>query len=812
MVRSIREWLTKHVSLDTYIAIAKFLEPIEWKFDLLKYFYFTETEEGSCLRGTGKPKAHAIVHNFLSRSLPYIALLLAVEVIPSFLSKSISKLLPKNIFDFINGPVDNSVFLSFIAAVLAIAGIFLTLFYTSVTTVFSNKFPSGNGNVTKLFVELISSDRDLAYCTSFVVVASFSFIFGVMGIFNGLAFLYFLILTMILIGKLGSAFSLGTSKTGITAVTAIPANKFLTLARASSFDKTFYNSDQLVLNFNKIASKELALLEDIMNYSLTAGDYALSYSKAVNEVVLELLVKYSRIASLIDTESKWHKVSSSHKAWFMSSPYEVDLAISTGTIPQPDLSIDRFGYHKLLYHISEKYSAFLIKNNNITEYSDFMELSRMVLEACIQNGDIEWAKDYSEQLLAQCLQFSLSISVVSKEDLQAKCYLLEQYAVTLLTIPLELRKLCDTLSQGAFHFDSFSNFSQVELQKQGFPLGSNKEMRELCKKVSYEKSVFDVIETPKWWFNKKVDSIGLEVIERLCLEILRMYKQYCSTVKEFAASDSRSSYILVLKEVELFSKSKQCMRSLQVLAKSNFGAKDFSREYIAELEDIHAGQIEVYPELAKSLMCDEDEIEDFFPDLYGFVFFNYYQLLFNDIISNQLASFCSSIIPFYQLVVISLLNLDKKMSDGSYNNYFKAEVLSEPTIFFIELCGMAYVMAELYEDYNSQRAIAKCIAYIKENNPDVVDRWNACIDLSNNMALTGMGGIDLFAWRRRFLETVRNSGKYPSASRYTFDDNWESSIGKKCLLKMLPYQDFEHNSFSGCRVFKDYLLGSEGND
>lgn len=811
MVRSIRGWLTKHTSFNTYITIAKLLEPIEWKIDLLRYILFTETKEGKCLRGTGNPKVNIIVHNALYRSLPYVALLFATAGAPSVLPQHILDLFPKSILDFMRNQLDSSLFSSFIPAALAIAGIFLTLFYTSVTTVFSNKFPSGNGDVTKLFVELVSSDDNLGYCTSFVVVASLSFIFYVTGFFNGLAFLYFLLLTMALIGKLASAFSLGTGKTGITAVSAIPANKFLTLARASSFDGTFYDSKQLVLNFKKIANRELTLLDSLMDYSLTAGDYALPYSKAVDGVVLETLAQYSRIAPTIDTESDWHATTSSHKTWFMSPSYEVGLAVSTGTIPQPEQSVDRFGYQRSLYHISEKYSAFLIANNKVAEYSEFMDLSRVVLEFCIRNGDIEWAKDYSERLLAQCLQFSRSIDVAGKEDLRAKCHLLEQYAVTLLTIPLELRKLCDGLPQGAFHFDSFSSFSQAELQKQGFPLGDDAKMRDLCEKVSYEKSVFDVVETPKWWFNKKVDSIGLEAVERLCSDILLLHKRYCSTIGESIASDPGSSYILALKEAELFSKSEKCLESLQELAKTHFDVGALSREYAKELEGAHAEQVGAYPELAKSFMKDETEVGDFFPDLYGFVFFNYYQLRFNDIVSNHLASFCSSIVPLYQLVVISLVNLREKVSDDSYSNIFKVQILSEPTIAFIELCGMAYVMAELYEDYDSQGEIVCCVEYIKENDQSALDRWNACIDLSSNVML-GTRGVDFFSWRRRFLEAVSGSGKYPSMPRYTCRGNLKPPAGKERLLRMLPSRVFEFNDFSGCKIFKDFILESEGSD
>ena len=395
MVKRIKRWLIKHASFDTYLKIARHLEPIEQKIIRFRYIFFTWTKSGAPLRGTGNPKTHRIFSGAIPRALPLIAPLALIlfaplllpQAVPEFLSQSILECLPQPVLEFAKTAIDDSYVSGFIAAILAIAGIFLTLFYTNATAVFSNKFPSSSGDVTKLFVELVSSDKDLGYCASLVVIAALSFVACAAGIFNWVAFLYFAVLTLILISKLPKIFSLGTGRTDITAVSAIPANRFLALARASSIEKPFSDSDLLILNFKKLASTELTMLDDLMEYSLTAGDYSLPYSRAVNEVVLLTLAKYSQISTSIDVESLWHIESAAHKRWFMTSFHEVDLAISTGTTPQPDISPDRFGYHKELCRISAKFGNFLIANNKVSEYSDYADLSRLILETCINSGD-----------------------------------------------------------------------------------------------------------------------------------------------------------------------------------------------------------------------------------------------------------------------------------------------------------------------------------------------------------------------------------------------------------------------------------------
>lgn len=799
MLELVKGWLIKHVSFNTYLKIAKHLEPIERGTDLAKYVLFTRTREGNCLRGTVYPKIHRVISNSFFKSLPYLILLAVVIFAP--------KATPQCIADVLELNRDASVVSGFMTAILAIAGIFLTLFYTNATTVFSNKYPSSSGDLPRLFVSLVSTDKNLSYCTSFVITASFAFIACIVQWFNWLAFIYIFALAILLICKLPSILSLGTGKTDIAAITAIPANRFLTLAKASSFEKLLFNSDNLVLNFKKFANNDLSILDGLMDFSLMAGDYTPAYAKAVNDIVSQTLVKYSRYSVLIDAESHWHIKRNIHKAWFTSSTHELDLAISTGTIPQPKIETDHLGYRKELFRISNKYSKFLIDSNSIVDYSNFFAMATINLEYCFRNGDVEWAQEYAEGLLTQCLEFSLSVNVNNKEDLQAKCHLLEQYAVMLMTIPLELGKLCDRVAATAFHFNSFSSFSQSELQKQGFPLGDSSKMKALCKKLKYERDTFGIIETPAWWFNNNVDSFGLERIEHLCSSILLLHDRYCSNVKDLVESDSKSSYTLALKEAELYSKATHCIIKLMSVAKVTFGAEELSKNYLAELESIHDGLVRIYPNLAKAFMIDISDFEDFFPDLYGFALFNYCQLLLEDIVGNKLKSFCASIMPLYSLVIISSLDLQKVVSEGSYNDIYKAQILFEPTILFLELCGMAYAMAELHQDTDSQKTISDHVSSILETNQNVRIRWKACFTLCDDFSLNGKIYMDLFGWRRSFIDAVENSELYPDAPRCSFGfTSWKPPEEKKRLLEMLPPDIFELNDFSGCRIFKKYLL------
>ena len=123
------------------------------------------------------------------------------------------------------------------------------------------------------------------------------------------------------------------------------------------------------------------------------------------------------------------------------------------------------------------------------------------------------------------------------------------------------------------------------------------------------------------------------------------------------------------------------------MAETHFNAKRLAKDYLTELENIHDCLVRTYPDLAKSFIEDNEKLEDFFPDLYGFAFFNYCQLLLEDIANGRLTSFCASIMSLYHLVIISSIDLQKTVSEGSYSNIYKAQIISEPTLFFIGICN-----------------------------------------------------------------------------------------------------------------------------
>ena len=144
------------------------------------------------------------------------------------------------------------------------------------------------------FIKAALSNKDLKYCNAFVVVSIVIFLLLGLGITNLLVIAYIAVLSVLLIIRLPKILKLSSTTTSISSLAAIPAGRFLSLAQASSSNQSFYDSEWLTVNFNRMARHELSLLQSIMDYSINSGDFRFVYAKAVAELIAGCLLYTSR--------------------------------------------------------------------------------------------------------------------------------------------------------------------------------------------------------------------------------------------------------------------------------------------------------------------------------------------------------------------------------------------------------------------------------------------------------------------------------------------------------------------------------------
>lgn len=795
----IAKWASRHLSFDTYMKFDSLFEKMNRAKLKIRYFLFTRSKQGKSIRGTLKPGIQQVFESAVFNSLPYLLVLFVLSFCPYGLPNSLSNCLVY--------PSDESVFVGFMTAILAIAGVFLTLFYTSAATVLSNKYPSNTGVISDLFIRAALSNRDLVFCNTFVVVSIAVFFLLGMGITNLLMTVYIAVLSILLIARLPKVLKLSSTTTSIASLAAIPGGRFLSLAQASSSNHPFYDSALFTTNFNRMAGHELVLLESIMDYSINSGEFRFVYAKAVAELIAGVLVKYSKISVSIPSDSKWHQEKNEHKSWFMADSFEVDLARKTGTIPQPKSIPNPLGFHDRLWSIACQYKAMLIREERYDELSSWYSMQQAVIECCVENGDLLWVEERVPSIASESIDQLIALSADSDEQLQEKCQLLDIGSTCFSTPAIGICKLVFSSNGSSFLFRNFKHYSCAEVHRKGFPLGTDQKLVELCAKISYEREVYDEIITPEWFFDQQVSSFGKESIERCMRFAQELYSDFASKLLMLVEEDPTSSFIMVLREAELHHKVLNCLSVLKRFSEEYFEGPSNVSAYIELVENTHSDIVDRYPKIAVAFLSNESHLRDFFPDMYGFSFFHFCDQLHKLILEQKIEEFCDSVQPLFRLATMCHLDLQLQLNDQRSNESYKAQIMIESTILFFELCGMAYCMSELIGNKDAQNQLQEQIDEILNSFPYESKRWGACLELSSDVFFHSKTFMDLFEWRKLFVDAIIEEGLYPNYPDYPFSRlNWEPSPDERRLLKMLPHGFNEFREFDGCDVFKHFLF------
>lgn len=801
----IAKWASRHLSFDTYMKFDSLFEKMNRAKLKFQYFLFMRSKQGKSIRGTLKPGIQQVFESAAFNSLPYLLVLLILSFCPY--------VLPDYLSSYLICSREESVFAGFMTAILAIAGVFLTLFYTSAATVLSNKYPSNTGIISDLFIRTALSNRDLVFCNAFVVVSIAIFFLLGMGITNFLVIVYIAVLSVLLITRLPKVLKLSSTTTSISSLAAIPGKRFLSFAQASSTNYPFYDSVLFTTNFNRMARHELVLLESIMDYSINSGEFRFVYAKAVAELIAEVLVKYSKISVSIPSDSKWHLEKNEHKSWFMADSFEVDLARKTGTIPQPKSLPNPLGFHDRLWSIACQYKALLIREERYDELSSWYSMQQVVIECCVENDDLLWMEERVPSIASESIDQLIALPADNDEQLQEKCQLLDIGSTCFSTPAIGICKLAFSSKGSSFLFDTFKRFSCTEVHRKGFPLGTDKKLIEFCAKISYEREIYDEVITPEWFFNQQVSGFGNDSIERCMRFVQALYSDFANKLLILVEEDPASSFILVLREAELHHKVLNCLSVLKHFSEEHFDGFSNLSTYIEPVENTHSDIVDQYPKIAVTFLSEENHLSEIFPDIYGFSYFNFCDQLHKLILNQKIEEFCKSILPLFRLATLCHLDLQQQLKDSRFNDRFKAQVMIEPTILFFELCGMAYCMSELIGNKVAQVQLQEQIKEILDSFPSEVDRWGACLELSSDAFLRSKSFMDLFEWRRLFIDTVIEEGLYPDYPDYPFSRiNWEPSPTERRLLKMLPHGFSEFREFDGCAVFKSFLFNEGSPD
>lgn len=794
------ERLKKTISFDKYRKIAPVLMRLH-EFSLrLRFFVYTRQEKGKPLRGSLYPKLSAYLSSALGRSVPYLVILLALFGIPYVLPNEFQLLVP---------PLQYPIPTAFLGAMLTIAGVLLTLFFTSMMTTYSSKYPDGNALISRLFVDSVLNNRSLNFCMSYVTIAVIALVASAFLGFNHAVLIYMGIMSLALIVTIPNIIKLFAQRTELDYVAGIVGNRFLSAALAASTNYSFFHSVSLLNYFQRVANAAISELSELMEFAVAHEKRGHGNADPVADLVLQVLGKYELLRPSIPDESQWHPSIGVHKSWFESDSHEIDLAMSTGTIPFPKTKTNPDGFELRLIDIHKIFRRHLIDSNDTQRYLNCAMHIDIILEVALENGNLSWLSDFAQDYLQEVFLFANQLPENNKEKLLERGQLLEEYSRTITGISLGIMKFCAGVRTDSFRYKEFSTFSREELLKKGYPIANDPKMINCCKQIQRELFVADEAITPDWFFNEIVNKSVVQSMQELGSFIEMQACGFYDNLIHLAENSPRSVYVLVLKETELLSKTRKCLAAITgIVSSCSRNDEQWLNDFKSRIEDKHKSVVKLYPNLISSFQQEESGFKEHIPDIYGFVFFNYCDAVLGDIVRKDFAAFQEKAPALFFLAITSSSNLRSELIDKPYNDRYKAQVILAPLEYFFELCGMAYAMAELEKNATLQDNPIGWARKNLEEYPNEIERWRAILELSEDVFFGGKVFMDMFGWRREFLESAQQCKSYPTSTAWSvFHSTEEPNEEEKRLLEMFPSAAFgSPGDFNGNQVFMKFVF------
>jgi hypothetical protein len=435
------------------------------------------------------------------------------------------------------GIPDNSTYVTFLATVGSIGGIFIGLYYAGISAVSSAIYARVPNNVRDLLAQERVGNvylRFLSFLTSLsLMLISFCLLsqpkiflaIPIVAVFAGIGIIAFV--------KLGQRAFYLFDPTKLSDYIFDQMQHWLGMVKGGGFrwlDKSFQN------HAHRQASTILDTLETLTD--ITAKEPHLSGKPFIilSQNILRFLIHYEYVKRYIPTESAWYEQRYQHRDWYRTEDSHVAIAYQTGTTLQPVVTNNKEWVEERVIPILMR----CIKVNLAQErYLDALSLlgyfepysRRLALEG--RSGKaFALLKDLASAILSQ-LTAQTDGALVKEEGLE-KLSIAERVASLPISVALGYREKLEILNRRGIE-KLVSNVrweNDASIYRQDFPAYCLERLEWFRPRLAFEKEVEDQFVTPRWYLSELVCQVEAEHFadntKALVLEGTHFYNSFIS--------------------------------------------------------------------------------------------------------------------------------------------------------------------------------------------------------------------------------------------------------------------------------------------
>ena len=625
---------------------------------------------------------------------------------------------------------DDSDYVTLLATISGISGVFIGLYYAGISAVGSSIYARVPNNIRDLLAQDRYGNvymRFLSFLTflGLVLIAlriiGFSRIFlaiPIMTLFSGVGIISFVILGQ-------RAFYL-FDPTEFSSHLFEKLLRHLETVKAGGFrwsDKSFQNH----------AYKQAFLYLDTLHTlsDITSRETHLSGKPFLTlcENLIRFLIVYEKSKKTIPSDSKWYEQKYEHLDWYRTEDTHISIAHQTGTSLQPEVINNKEWVEGRVIPIIKDCLAVNLKEKRYNEVLGFIRNIDLYLESLAIEGRVDRALDILTDLSETILDI---ISPESKKELVTnevleKLALIERCAVIPVNIALACRKYIEKLDADKVEkkLSKITWEKDAELYKHEFPTYCLPTLELFKPRLSFEISTEGYLVSPLWYQKELLLQIETNVFTENTSSLMskgsNLYGSWIS--KTMHTKHPWLAGAVMSKEWEFWHKIDPQIEIWQ--AKWNDLSKDRKIKGLPwadfESEQLKAISKNRQAELLKlmsqqSLKLDFFKRPEGFPDYAGQFLHTTGEMSFDSLLTNNVSLLSSGFELYLYGCMNKFKNLCPKSVSGDWRVQQNLKIAIAPLLDLLDISGYARLMADYHHnDQLWQIVVTAWDRYFKTN-------------------------------------------------------------------------------------------------
>ncbi|MGG4195794.1 hypothetical protein ABEW50_20330 [Paenibacillus jamilae] len=669
--------------------------------------------------------------------------------------------------------LDKDLISNFIVAGISVAGIFLGLYCSNLSSIYVGKYANAPESIANLFENDVLTNKGINHISSYIV---FSLIFVLanlvqldIGLISLCTFVIFSIWIIISFGLIGNRRHRLSDTYGIADQVHMDIDKIIKKVIAKDI---FSNDINFQNHYQKLCAKKLNVLSDIANYNI--GDPA-NRSEAMIRFMIKnntLLSTYLHHKKEISFSSYWYREKFEYQKWFLADDHDISIALSTGTALQPKRVKDYYWFEDTIIAVNAPLFNKLINSNDYNGLQSFCSSLAHIANFAVESNAVNYFLDYIDAIQKRIMDMSLKDESFSNEgDNLASLVdaLMTVYVAIVVGINnyLENIKWSELLSYAL----DVKEYERLDLSKNKFL--NNRRSEKMYHGIYTELQIEKKRITADWFVEQTLAHNIYELLEDISRSLDKIYNEIVFNLgKTFFERKAYFCSMLVFSRMsELKSKMNISMAYLkeyyQLLESKHFEPTIIWPE--SSLPTLEERQYKTFKELPKlwskcaSLFTFESWGQNSkYPDLLGQCYNYLCEYLIESIVQSDFDTF-SEIYPnllkvtllYQELSRLELLNIKEV-----YKQDAVLTVFTNPIIEFSTISGYAYLWSEILKEQRWKSVIESNLAEDVELQGDraseFYSRWIGLANFLSNRR-TAIYNRDLIQinWKQRIEHAIR---------------------------------------------------------